>query len=123
MAVETTATFRSLIETRAAQYPPPGPPSGSRQPGSSIHKRKPSVDVHPVGGWVDGRQAAAATEPARPKRAEDAFLKEAYQIVSNSLVEAIGRGTFPLTSLASHSTITSGRSGRSWQRSGASISP
>ena len=78
MAVETTATFKGLLQTRAAQYPPPGPASGS---GRQLHQRKASADVRPVGGWIDGRTTTTAAEPSRPKRAEDAFLKEAYQIV------------------------------------------
>jgi hypothetical protein len=76
MAIETTATFKDLLQTRANQYPPPGPASGS---GRQLHQRKASTDVHPVGGWVDGRQTAS--DSSRPKRTEDVFLKEAYQIV------------------------------------------
>lgn len=89
MAIQTTSVFRDLLQTRTAQYPPSGSASGSGSTpgggGGGLHRRKASADVNPVGGWVDGRKAAAAAD--KPRREEDAFLKEAYQIVRVALAD------------------------------------
>lgn len=82
MAIQTTATFRDILHARAQPYPPPRSASSSDARVASLRKRKGSVDFNPVGGWVDGKTTTTSDDPSdRPRRQEDAFLKEAYQIV------------------------------------------
>lgn len=81
MAIQTTATFRDVLHARAQPYPPPNSASSSDARAASLRKRKGSVDFNPVGGWVDGKTTTSVDPSDRPRRQEDAFLKEAYQIV------------------------------------------